>query len=84
MYVIVCTYTSILYFLKSVRGSNHITYCICQGEKGCAIFLSFLNDMFSLKFSGRYHLQKVAAVHSAVVQRTALLEVVLLVDTRQC
>lgn len=24
MYVIVCTYTSILYFLKSVRGSNHI------------------------------------------------------------
>lgn len=40
--------------------------------------------MFSLKFSGRYHLQKVAAAHSAVVQRTALLEVVLLVDTRQC
>ena len=82
MYVIVCTYTSILYFLKSVRGSNHII--AAREVRKVARFLSFLNDMFSLKFSGRYHLQKVAAVHSAVLQRTALLEVVLLVDTRQC
>ena len=78
MYVVLLP--TILYFFKSVRGSNHI---IAARVRKVARFLSFQNDMFSLKFSGRYHLQKVAA---AAVQRTATstwLEVVLL-DTRQC
>ena len=57
MYVVPST---ILYFLKSVRGSNHIIAAREEVRK-VARFLSFLNDMFSLKFSGRYHLQKVAA-----------------------
>ena len=56
MYVVPST---ILYFLKSVRGSNHII--AAREVRKVARFLSFLNDMFSLKFSGRYHLQKVAA-----------------------
>ena len=80
MYVVLLP--TILYFFKSVRGSNHI---IAARVRKVARFLSFQNDMFSLKFSGRYHLQKVLAA-AAVQQRTATstwLEVVLL-DTRQC
>ena len=77
MYVVLLP--TILYFFKSVRGSNHI---IAARVRKVARFLSFQNDMFSLKFSGRYHLQKVAAAVQCTATSTWL-EVVLL-DTRQC